>query len=212
MGLTKKLLALLVLLPLACGPGTVEIRATQTCEGGNVDDCKKRCDTNQGVGCYKLGWLHEKGQIVDHNFEEALRLYEKACDQSWAVACRALGDLYWRGEKVERDYKKAMRYWTKACGLGLAIACPTQLEQDVADGRLLAKQKPDGGFTVAPSPTYRASAPSAPNASAPNAPAVSAPSAPQPTAPSVPQPAAPSAPQPAAPSVPQPSMPKPPSF
>ncbi len=162
MPLTRSLCLLAFsLLPLAaCGPGTVEIRATQTCEGGNVSDCKNRCQNNEGMACYKLGWLHEEGQVVDHDFPQAKKLYEQACDAKWAVACRALGDLYWRGEKVDANRKKAIDYWQRACELGLSVACPSQLEQDVAEGRLIVKVKSNGTVQVTPNP--KADRPAAP--------------------------------------------------
>jgi TPR repeat protein len=159
-------LAALAGLALVCGAApactpTVEIRATQTCEGGNIEDCKNRCGSNQGMACYKLGWLHEEGQVVDHDFPRAKKLYEQACDANWAVACRALGDLYWKGDKVEQNQKKAIEYWSKACGLGLGAACPTQTEVDVADGRLVMTIKSNGSVQVTPNPKAAPKAPPA---------------------------------------------------
>ncbi len=142
----------------ACTPN-VEIRATQTCEGGNIEDCKNRCGSNEGMACYKLGWLHEEGQVVDHDFPRAKKLYEQACDANWAVACRALGDLYWKGDKVEQNQKKAIEYWQKACGLGIVAACPTETEIAVADGRLIMKVRANGSIQVTPNPKATAAPP-----------------------------------------------------
>ncbi len=187
----------------ACGPGTVEIRATQTCEGGNIEDCRNRCKGSEGMACYKLGWLHEQGQVVDHDFPHAKKLYEQACDANWAVSCRALGELYWRGDKVDANRKKAIEYWEKACALGLGAACPTALERDIADGVLIMKVRSNGSIQVTPNPKASRPATSIAGTNAPaessgsslpgGLPGVSAPSAPKaPSAPSMPsQPSAP---------------------
>lgn len=161
-------IALVSTASLGCGPGAVEIRATQTCEGGNVAECRERCSKDEGMPCYKLGWLYERGQEVDASFEQALKLYQQSCDASWPQACRALGDLYWRGERVDLNRPKALEYWQRACGLGLGLACPTQLERDIADGKLVAKTKPDGTLSI--TPNLKAAAASSAAPSAPSAP------------------------------------------
>lgn len=193
MALQRALLAGFFALALSslsgCGPGAVEIRATQTCEGGNVGDCRDRCGKSEGMACYKLGWLHERGLEVEHDFEQSMRLYQQACDGNWPQACRALGDLYWRGERVGLNRKKALEYWERACGLGLEVACPTQLERDIAEGKLVAVPRANGSLSVAPTVNYKGGAPS-------GVPQPSAPSAPEPSAPTVPQPGLPAAPQP----------------
>jgi hypothetical protein len=181
-------LASLSLLTLGCGPGPVVIRGTQTCEGGNVADCKNRCSNREGMPCYKLGWLHERGREVEPSFDEAMRLYQQSCDASWPQACRALGDLYWRGERVQLNRKKALEYWQRACGLGLEIACPTQLERDIADGKLIAVPKAGGALSVAPTPGYSSGSIPAGGPSRPSVPAAPEPAVPQPSAPSVPTP------------------------
>ncbi|MBM4358158.1 MAG: sel1 repeat family protein [Deltaproteobacteria bacterium] len=180
-------LAALVLPLLGCGPGPVEIRATQTCEGGNVSDCKNRCGNNEGMPCYKLGWLHERGREVEPSFEQAMKLYQQSCDANWAQACRALGNLYWRGERVALNRKKALEYWQRACGLGLELACPTDLERDIADGKVIAVTRPGGALSVSPTPGYQGTTPT----SVPSRP--STPSAPDP---GVSKPSVPSAPVP----------------
>ena len=173
---TAATLATLALVLSGCGPGSVAIRATQTCEGGNLEDCKTRCSARDGMPCYKLGWLHERGREVEHSFQQAMTLYQQSCDFEWAQACRALGDLYWRGERVDLNRGKAIEYWDRACTLGLDVACPTQLERDIADGKLVAVTRDSGALSVTPAVGYQpgqvsTSAPSRPTApSAPSAP------------------------------------------
>ena len=168
---------------LGCGAGAVELLPTNTCEGGNVPDCRDRCGKREGMPCYKLGWFHERGQEVDADFDRAMGLYQQSCEASWPQACRALGDLYWRGEKVGRNAKKTIEYWDRACTLGLDIACPTPLERDIADGKLMAVSRGNGSVSVSPMPNYQGPKPSTPSApSTPSGP--SAPSTPSlPTAP-----------------------------
>ncbi len=126
--------ALLALLAAGCGP-SVGMLPAKTCAGGNVKDCRARCDGGEGEACYRLGWFYEEGEVFDGNMKKAVKLYDRACDANWAVACRALGILYWQGEDVERNAKKAVAYYQKACGLGLPEACPTLTEVAIAQGK-----------------------------------------------------------------------------
>ncbi len=173
----------LVLGAVACGPGVVQLKPAQSCDGGKIDDCRARCDQNQGRACYRLGWFYEEGEVVAENFNQALKLYDQACDANWAIACRALGEIYWYGRKRKRDRKKGISYFTKACGLGLDVACPSRMEIAVSEGK-----SPAEAFTV--------------NVDSSNAPSVNTPDAPK-----APQPDMPSAPQPDVPTAPAPSIP-----
>lgn len=182
-------LVLSTALIVGCGAGPMDLRASSTCEGGNVSDCKDRCAKDEGMPCYKLGWLHERGREVPSSFDEAMNLYQKSCSSGWAQACRVLGDLYWRADRVKLNRKKALEYWERSCALGLTIACPTQLERDIADGKLVAISRGNGAITVAPKPGYGSGASA--SGQVPSAPSV--PSEPStPSAPSVP--AAPASP------------------
>lgn len=124
----------LVLTAAACGPA-VGMLPAKTCEGGNVKDCRARCDQSHGESCYRLGWFYEEGEVFEENMNKAIKLYQRACDTNWAVACRALGILYWEGEDVKRNAKKAVKYYQKACDLGLPEACPTRTEVAIAQGK-----------------------------------------------------------------------------
>lgn len=176
-------------LVIGCGAGPVELRATQTCEGGNLDDCKNRCGKNEGMPCYKLGWMHERGREIPKSFDEAMALYQKSCESGWPQACRVLGDFYWRAERVKLNRKKALEYWERACALGLTIACPTQLERDIADGKLVAISRGNGAVSVVPKAGYATgSAPSVSTSSPATMPSEpSAPAAPgEPSVPAAP--------------------------
>jgi TPR repeat protein len=177
---------------VGCGPAMVEVRASQSCDGVNLEACKQQCDEGVPRACYRLGWFYEVGHEVKKSPKTAIELYQKACDAGWAVACRALGNLYWYDETVDRQPKKAIVYYQKACELGVAAACPTELMMAEAEGR-----KPRAGFSGDASISVKAgggsessgssgssgsSSPSSPSSpSAPDAPSAPAPDAPTPT-------------------------------
>ena len=187
---------------LACGPGMVEVRSGESCDGVNLEACKQQCDEGVPRACYRLGWFYEVGHEVSESPKKAIELYQKACDAGWAVACRALGNVYWYDEVVERQPKKAVGYYQKACELGIAGACPTELMLAEAEGR-----KPRAGFGVDASVSAggSASGSSKGGSSGPSAPSgVEGPSAPD--APEAPVPETPSAPVPQPPTAPTPNI------
>ena len=146
----------------ACGP-SVGMLPAKTCAGGNVKDCRARCDQGDGESCYRLGWFYEEGEVFDGSIRKAVKLYERACEANWAVSCRALGILYWQGEDVDRNPKKAVKYYRKACGLGLVEACPTKSEIALVEGRKSGSAS-GAGSSMAPKP------PKAPDVPAPSLP------------------------------------------
>ena len=178
----------LILGALACGPGVVQLKPAQSCDGGKIDDCRARCDQNQGRACYRLGWFYEEGEVVAENFNQALKLYDRACDANWAIACRALGEIYWNGKKRKRDRKKGISYFTKACSLGLDVACPSRMEIAVSEGKSPAEAF---SVNVDTSGVNTPDGPKAPRPDAPSAPTPDMPSAPTPNVPSTPSPSIP---------------------
>jgi TPR repeat protein len=175
----------LALVISACGGGAVTLRPGATCDGGNVKDCRTRCDQNEGRACYRLGWYHEEGVGVGHDIDKAISLYDRACTANYAVACRALGIVYWQGEEVDRRPKKAIAYYQKACALGISEACPTDQMVAESEGRKLrpGEHPASGGISVS---VGKPKGPDAPDAPQPPP----APTAPVPEPPAVPGPPA----------------------
>jgi TPR repeat protein len=126
-----------------CGPAAVALRPSKTCDGGNLEDCKTRCDQNEGRACYRLGWFYEEDQEVKGSMKTAIDLYHRACTAKFAVACRSLGMVHWEGKGVKQNYFKAIEYFKIACDLGLPEACPDQDMMRVASGN-----KGGGGLDV----------------------------------------------------------------
>ncbi len=142
------LVAVSLALCAACGPAQVELRPAQGCDGGDLQDCRTRCEQNEARACYRLGWFYEQGQEVPRRLGKAVKLYEQACNAGMAVACRALAEIYARGDDaVQRDRERAVFYYDKACALGLEIACLTDKEKK-ALLRKGKKRKPKGGASV----------------------------------------------------------------
>jgi len=177
---------------VACGSATVALRPAQQCDGGNLDNCRSRCDDNEGRACYRLGWFHEQGQERGQDVGKAVDLYERACAADFAVACRALGMLYWKVDgPVKRDPKKAIARFQKACTLGLPEACPTRAMVATSEGKKPSRAGADGEFRLgadaSTSLSMDSDIPDAPNTDVPKTPALEAPKGPSmPEAPKAP--------------------------
>jgi uncharacterized protein len=69
-----------------------------------------------------LGKMHDEGQGVAQDNQEAIRLYRLSAEQGLANAQYMLGYMYNNGEGVPRDYKEAIKWWKLAAEQGLASA------------------------------------------------------------------------------------------
>ncbi|MCA9622122.1 MAG: sel1 repeat family protein [Myxococcales bacterium] len=169
-----------ILLATACGPAAVELRPAKTCDGGNLEDCRTRCEANEGRACYRLGWFYEEDQEVKGSMSQAVDLYHRACSANFAVACRSLGMIHWEGKGVKRNFVKAIEYFKLACELGLPEACPDQDMLRIASGnRARGSASGDASFSV----SVGVDEPRGPDA--PDAPAVNTPDAPKAETPSL---------------------------
>lgn len=134
-----------LLFATACGPAAVELRPAKTCDGGNLEDCRARCNENVGRACYRLGWFYEEDHEVDGSMKTAVDLYHQACSAKFAPACRALGMIHWEGKGVKQNFFKAIEYFKIACDLGQPEACPDDDMLRVANRN---KGGSSGGFGV----------------------------------------------------------------
>lgn len=64
--------------------------------------------------------MHRKGDGVEQNQEEALKVFDKACSLKDADACYLSSAYYLSGKfgNVKQDLPKAFDYALKACNLG----------------------------------------------------------------------------------------------
>lgn len=69
-----------------------------------------------------LGFMHERGEGVPQDYEEAVEWYRKAADQGYAPAQYNLGVMYRKGTGVSQDDEKAKAWYQKAAAQGHAKA------------------------------------------------------------------------------------------
>ena len=81
---------------------------------------------------FALGEMYNYGNGVEHDMENAARLYKLAADQNHADAQFALGDMYDLGRGVDKDEAEAYKLYLKAKYLGLG----DQKQLDDLDDRL----------------------------------------------------------------------------
>ncbi len=67
---------------------------------------------------WRLGVMHDTGQGVAENPQEAVRLFRQAAADEDPNAHASLGVMYYTGRGVPRDYAQAMRYSRRAAQLG----------------------------------------------------------------------------------------------
>ena len=70
--------------------------------------CQKACNWNDGLGCFAVGLLYEKGEGVRQDYQQAKKYYEKACNLNILDGCRNFGLLYKNGQGVRQDFQTAI--------------------------------------------------------------------------------------------------------
>jgi TPR repeat protein len=76
-------------------------------------------DDNPSVQ-WRLGVMHDLGQGVPENPQEAVRLFRQAAADNDANANASLAVMYANGRGVRTDHAQAMRYYRRAAELGSA--------------------------------------------------------------------------------------------
>ena len=74
----------------------------------------KAAQSENPLGCYMLGRIHEEGLGVDIDHLKGLKYFEKAADRGDADAQNAVGNFYANGEYVDKDMEKAFKYYQMA--------------------------------------------------------------------------------------------------
>lgn len=123
---------------------------TECCENGVVDGCsriglyyrggfqgidkdekkaknffQKACDEGNANGCFNLGTMYLKGDVVKQDYSKTIQLYKKACENNEFHACFSLGDMYSQGIGTEQNRSQAKGYYKKSCeqfGMGCVQA------------------------------------------------------------------------------------------
>lgn len=83
-----------------------------------LKEFQELAENNDARGQYGLGVMHDMGQGVPVNLEEAAKWYRLAAEQGYADAQNNLGTMYEDGEGVARNYEEAMKWYLKAAELG----------------------------------------------------------------------------------------------
>ena len=63
--------------------------------------------------------MHEKGDGVKHDIQEAVQLYNFGAAKGYAPSQFHLGLVYAKGEQVPRDFTIARNTWTAAAKQGM---------------------------------------------------------------------------------------------
>jgi uncharacterized protein len=85
---------------------------------GALKEFQELAENNDARGQYGLGVMHDMGQGVPENLEEAAKWYRLAAEQGYADAQNNLGTMYEDGEGVARNYEEAMKWYLKAAERG----------------------------------------------------------------------------------------------
>ncbi len=90
--------------------------------------CLEACNQNDGLGCFALGMLYDKGQDVKQDYQQAKIYYEKSCNLNDGLGCAGIGLLYASGRGVRQNFQTAKEYFDKACDLGEQVGCDAYRE------------------------------------------------------------------------------------
>lgn len=98
-------------------------KADDSCEYGNVAECRDQCERGNGDSCSTLGVMYVNGASVERDEVAAGKLYQKACDLESAQGCYALHSALVHGVGMQKDADRATTIAGKACGLGNEDSC-----------------------------------------------------------------------------------------
>ena len=69
--------------------------------------CRKAAEQGHAEAQYRLGYMHDRGVGVPHDYQAAVKWYRKAAEQGHALAQYSLAALYERGLGATQDYVQA---------------------------------------------------------------------------------------------------------
>lgn len=107
------------------GKGANNFTVKASCKSGDVDGCKKQCETFKNSGsCIVLGRMYKEGNgvsLVDD--EEAVRYFKKACDSGDLLGCVEEGRMHEVGKGTPKNVDKAVKLYGRACDGKQPIGC-----------------------------------------------------------------------------------------
>ena len=104
-------------LPAACESlGQLAVSGGRTAFQGS-------CDHGDGLSCFILGWMMDKGLGVAADPVRAVALFQRSCSNGWARGCGVLAECYRKGEGTAPDLGAAIVNYEKACRGGHAVSC-----------------------------------------------------------------------------------------
>jgi TPR repeat protein len=110
----------------------------------NVDHLPRlHQDAEQGspLAQYVLGALYQLGEVIPHDYTEAVNWYRRAADQGLAVAQFALGAMYAHGQGVPEDAVRAHMWLSLSAAHAAQITGAQKLARDAQELRDNVAQK-----------------------------------------------------------------------
>ena len=83
-----------------------------------LEEFRTLAESNDARGQFGLAIMHDFGEGVPQNSEQAAKWYRLAAEQGYADAQNNLGVMYEEGEGVARNYEEAMKWYRKAAEAG----------------------------------------------------------------------------------------------
>ncbi len=68
--------------------------------------CQKACNWNDGLGCFAVGLLYEKGEGVRQDYQQAKEYYAKACNLNFGAGCSNFQSLK-NGQGIHQNIQTA---------------------------------------------------------------------------------------------------------
>jgi hypothetical protein len=82
---------------------------------------RKAADLGDASAQTKLGWMYQRGWVIQQDDDEALKWLRKAADQGDALGQYRLGTMYENGQGVPQDYAEAVKWYRLAADQGNAL-------------------------------------------------------------------------------------------
>lgn len=91
--------------------------------GGGQEVLQRACGGGDGVSCFILGWLADRGIGMPPDPARAVGLFRRSCANGWSRGCGVLAECYRKGEGTAVDLPAAIQNYEKACRGGYAPSC-----------------------------------------------------------------------------------------
>lgn len=92
-------------------------------QSGGGTALEQSCGAGDGVSCFLLGYIRNRGLGVAKDDNMALEFFSKSCSSGFPRGCSRLGESYFYGEGTRPDLGKAMQFFETACQNQFALGC-----------------------------------------------------------------------------------------